>query len=380
MKKIKILFVFGTRPEAIKMAKLIKKVKNNSNFLCKVCVTGQHKQMLDQVLELYGIKPDFDLAIMEPNQDLTDVTIKTLEGLRGIFLDWTPDIALVQGDTSTAFTTSLAAFYQKIHVGHIEAGLRTGDIYSPWPEEMNRVLISKIASLHFAPTTLTKQNLLDEGVDKNNIYLTGNTVMDSLLEMHKKIQNPKIIKSMNKKFNFLDGSKKIILVTGHRRENFGKGFENICLGIKKISNIDNVQIVYPVHLNPNVQEPVNRILSQSNNIHLISPLDYLPFIYLMSISSLILTDSGGIQEEASAFNIPLLVMRDNTERSESIDKKTVKLVGTDAEKIYGESLKFLNLEIKPNFDLSRNPFGDGMASEKIVKIISDFFKKKLKSK
>tara|TARA_B110000459_G_C16562943_1_gene472489 strand:+ start:325 stop:1467 length:1143 start_codon:yes stop_codon:yes gene_type:complete len=380
MKKIKILFVFGTRPEAIKMVKLIKKVKNNSNFLCKVCVTGQHKQMLDQVLELYSIKPDFDLAIMEPNQDLTDVTMKTLEGLRSIFLDWTPNIVLVQGDTSTAFTTSLAAFYQKINVGHIEAGLRTGNIYSPWPEEMNRVLISKIASLHFAPTTLTKKNLLDEGVDKNNIYLTGNTVMDSLLEMHKKIQDPKIIKSMNKKFNFLDKSKKIILVTGHRRENFGGGFENICLGIKKISNIGNVQIVYPVHLNPNVQEPVNRILSQSNNIHLISPLDYLPFIYLMSKSSLILTDSGGIQEEASAFNIPLLVMRDNTERSESIDIKTVKLVGTDAEKIYGESLKFLNLEIKPNFDLSRNPFGDGMASEKIVKIILDFFNKKLKSK
>lgn len=375
MKKIKILFVFGTRPEAIKLVKLVKLVKNNSNFICKVCITGQHKQMLDQVLKLYNIEPDFDLEIMEPNQDLTDVTKKTLLGLRNIFLNWSPNMVLVQGDTSTAFTTALSAFYQKVEVGHIEAGLRTGNKYSPWPEEMNRVLISKIASLHFAPTHLSKTNLIKENIDKNNIHVTGNTVMDSLLEMHKKIQEPEIIKNMAKKFNFLDQSKKIILVTGHRRENFGKGFENMCLGIKKISKISNVQIIYPVHLNPNVQEPVNRILGGSENINLIKPLDYLPFIYLMSKSSIIITDSGGIQEEASAYNIPLLVMRDNTERSESMDTKTVQLVGTDAAMIYKETLKFLDLDFEPHFDLSNNPFGDGKSSEKIIEIILDFYRK-----
>tara|TARA_X000000950_G_C13879400_1_gene646247 strand:- start:1401 stop:2402 length:1002 start_codon:yes stop_codon:yes gene_type:complete len=331
--------------------------------------------MLDQVLKLYDISPDFDLEIMEPNQDLTDVTKKTLLGLRAIFNKWSPNMVLVQGDTSTAFATSLAAFYQKVQVGHIEAGLRTGDMYSPWPEEMNRVLISKIASLHFAPTMLAKKNLLNEGISENSIFITGNTVMDSLSETYKKLQDVEVTHNMSKEFDFIDKTKKLILVTGHRRENFGKGFESMCLGIKEISNIKNVQIIYPVHLNPNVQEPVKRILSNINNIHLIEPLDYLPFIYLMSISSVILTDSGGIQEEASAFNIPLLVMRENTERSESIDIKNVKLVGTDSKKIFDESLSFINLDVKPYFDLSNNPFGDGKASEKIIDVIQNFYKK-----
>ena len=373
MSIIKILFVFGTRPEAIKMAKLIQQIDTNSNFSSKVCVTGQHREMLDQVLELYDIKPDFDLEIMEQNQDLTDVTNKTLTGLRNIFAKWLPDMVLVQGDTSTAFTTALAAFYKKIKVGHIEAGLRTGNIYSPFPEEMNRILLSKIASLHFAPTTLTKENLINEGINRKSIYITGNTVMDSLLEMHKRIHDLEIIDSMKNRFHFLDANKRTILVTGHRRENFGKGFEDICGGIKKISKINDVQIVYPVHLNPNVQEPVNRILSNADNIFLIEPLDYLPFVYLMSQSSLILTDSGGIQEEASAFNIPLLVMRDNTERSESVESKNVRLVGTNSEKIYKESLEFLKLGKVANFDLSNNPFGDGFASEKIINIILEYF-------
>lgn len=371
MNAIKILFVFGTRPEAIKMAKLIQKIKNDSRFFYKVCVTGQHRQMLDQVLDLYDIYPDFDLQIMKPNQDLTDVAKKTLTGLRDIFSEWHPDMVLVQGDTSTAFATSLAAFYQKIEVGHIEAGLRTGDIYSPWPEEMNRVLISKLASVHFAPTSLAKTNLINEGISKENIYLTGNTVMDSLAEMNQRINDSQIKRNMQEKFNFLDPNKKTILVTGHRRENFGEGFKSICIGINKISKIQNVQVVYPVHLNPNVQDPVNNFIEDKDNIHLIKPLDYLPFIYLMSVSSLILTDSGGIQEEASAFNIPLLVMRDNTERSESIHVKTVKLVGTNSEKIYQESLKFINLGVNAKFDLTDNPYGDGLASEKILDIILD---------
>lgn len=373
MNIIKILFVFGTRPEAIKMAKLIQKMRSDSRFVYKVCVTGQHRQMLDQVLDLYDIKPDYDLKIMKPNQDLTDVTKKTLEGLKVIFSEWYPDMALVQGDTSTAFATSLAAFYQKIEVGHIEAGLRTGNIYSPWPEEMNRILISKIASIHFAPTALAKMNLINEGINEKSIYLTGNTVMDSLCEMHERINTSEVKEMMQNKFNFLDPNKKTILVTGHRRENFGEGFKSICKGINKISQIKDIQVVYPVHLNPNVQDPVKNIIEVKDNIHLIEPLDYLPFIYLMSRSSLILTDSGGIQEEASAFNIPLLVMRENTERSESFNLNAVKLVGTNSEKIYEESYKYIKLGLNAKFDLTDNPFGDGLASEKIVDIILDHF-------
>ena len=376
MSIIKILFVFGTRPEAIKMAKLVQKMKCDSRFFYKVCVTGQHRQMLDQVLDLYDIKPDYDLKIMKPNQDLTDVAKKTLGGLKNIFSEWHPDMVLVQGDTSTAFATSLAAFYQKIEVGHIEAGLRTGNIYSPWPEEMNRILISKIASIHFAPTSLAKMNLINEGISKESIYLTGNTVMDSLSEMHQRINHSEVREIMQNKFNFLDSDKKTILVTGHRRENFGEGFKSICQGINKISQIKGVQIVYPVHLNPNVQDPVNSLIEVKDNIHLIEPLDYLPFIYLMSRSSLILTDSGGIQEEASAFNIPLLVMRENTERSESVNIKTVKLVGTNSEKIYEESYKYLKLGLNAKFDLTDNPYGDGLASEKIVDTILDHFNAK----
>lgn len=364
-----ILLVFGTRPEAIKMAPLVLKLKKQQGMSVKVCVTGQHRQMLDQILDLFGIVPDFDLNLMKPNQTLSDITIGVLSGLEKIFYIWKPDVILVHGDTATTFSASLAAYYHKIKVGHVEAGLRTGDIYSPWPEEANRKLTGSLANYHFAPTLSSKNNLLKENVSDENIIVTGNTVIDALLMAKNKIDSDvSLQETLKQKFFFLDKDKKLILVTGHRRENFGQGFLNICQALLEIAQQhENVQIVYPVHLNPNVQEPVKKMLSNIDNIYLIEPQDYLPFIYLLDKSYLILTDSGGIQEEAPSLGKPVLVMRDTTERPEAVEAGTVKLVGTDIG-IIKDSVNNLLVNEKEYAKMSEshNPYGDGLASDKIA--------------
>ena len=374
----KILFVFGTRPEAIKMAPVIKAFKDEKIFDTKVCVTGQHRQMLDQVLDLFDIKPDYDLNIMELGQDLFDITANVLSGMKNILSEYSPDLVLVHGDTSTTSATAISAFYQKIKVGHVEAGLRTGNIYSPWPEEVNRQISGVIANYHFAPTSTSMENLLKENKNKENILVTGNTVIDALflvldkIEKDAKLKNT-ILKSISDQYKF-NSDKKIILVTGHRRENFGEGFTNICKALKKIAdNNHDVDIVYPVHLNPNVQKPVKNILSNSKNIYLINPLSYENFIYLMSKSYFIITDSGGVQEEAPSLGKPVLVLRNTTERPEALEAGTVKLVGTNFEAIVNESQKFLDDEKEyKKMSKAHNPYGDGSASKRIV----NFFKTK----
>lgn len=365
---LKVLTVFGTRPEAIKMAPVVHALARAEGIEAKVCVTAQHRQMLDQVLDLFSIKPDFDLDLMKPGQDLTDITSNVLLGMRKVFKDWKPDWVLVHGDTTTTLATSLAAYYEKIAVGHVEAGLRTGNIYSPWPEEMNRRIAGAIAAVHFAPTETAKANLLREGVAENTILVTGNTVIDALLEVVQRVRTDEtLLADMAQRFGFLDKSKKLILVTGHRRENFGDGFLNICAGLADISQRNDVQIVYPVHLNPNVQEPVNRLLANNPNIHLIQPQDYLPFVYLMDQAYLLLTDSGGIQEEAPSLGKPVLVMRDTTERPEAVSAGTVKLVGTDRQKITEEAHRLLDDELAyQTMSRAHNPYGDGKASNRIT--------------
>lgn len=374
----KVLVVFGTRPEAIKMAPLVKEFKKNSkNFETRVCVTAQHRQMLDQVLEIFDIVPEYDLNVMKTGQDLYDITANVLVGIRGVLADFKPDIVFVHGDTSTTFSASLAAFYSKIKVGHIEAGLRTYDIYSPWPEEGNRQLTGVLANYHFAPTPQSGKNLLKEGKDQKDIYITGNTVIDSLMYVLQRIKNQPELQEKIKSRIFnqyqLDQTRKIILVTGHRRENFGQGFINICEGLKEIAqNNPNIDIVYPVHLNPNVQQPVNDILSSINNIYLIDPLQYEEFIYLMNQSYFIITDSGGIQEEAPSLGKPVLVMRDTTERPEAITAGTVKLVGCDKETIVTEAEKLLHDENEYEImSRAHNPYGDGKACERIVQLIQE---------
>ena len=381
MKK-KILIVFGTRPEAIKMAPLVKEFKKNSDcFDLKVCVTAQHREMLDQVLELFEIVPDFDLDIMKSGQDLYDVTVNVLLGMKEVLLNFTPDIVFVHGDTTTTSATSLAAFYQQIKVAHIEAGLRTGNIYSPWPEEANRQITGVLTNYHFAPTTTSQENLLRENKNIESILVTGNTVIDALYLALNKIKNntkltDDIISLIHSEINsptFNLNSSKFILVTGHRRENHGEGFINICKALKEIAiKNQDIHIVYPVHLNPNVQKPVMELLSNINNIHLISPLQYESFIYLMDKSYFIITDSGGVQEEAPSLEKPVLVMRDTTERPEALEAGTVKLVGTDSELIVKESEELLhNKEKYEKMSKAHNPYGDGKACEKIV----DFFLK-----
>lgn len=369
----KILSVFGTRPEAIKMAPVVKALEVEEAIESKVCVTAQHRQMLDQVLCLFNIVPDFDLDLMEPGQDLTDITVNVLNGMRGVLKEWRPDLILVHGDTTTTFAASLAAYYEKVPVGHVEAGLRTGNIYSPWPEEMNRRLTGAITSLHFAPTEKARQNLLAEGVPGARIYVTGNTVIDALLQVATRVSIDDGLQSdFTAQFPFLDKTKKLILVTGHRRENFGEGFENICRALKGLGKREDVQVVYPVQLNPNVQEPVRRILSGCPQIHLIDPLDYLPFVYLMSRAYLIITDSGGVQEEAPSLGKPVLVMRDTTERPEAVEAGTVKLVGTDVDRIVAEANALL-VDDKTYQAMSRahNPYGDGSAAARIVGILKN---------
>jgi UDP-N-acetylglucosamine 2-epimerase (non-hydrolysing) len=371
---MKVLTVFGTRPEAIKIAPVITALSNLPHIDSRVCVTAQHRQMLDQVLELFEIKPDYDLNIMKPGQDLTDITSNILLALRPILKEFKPDLLLVHGDTTTTLASALAAYYEKITVGHVEAGLRTGNLYAPWPEEMNRAIVGRIAQLHFAPTASAQNNLLREGVDPKTIFVTGNTVIDALLETVHKIDTNLSLKSqMKARFNFIDLDKKLIIVTGHRRENFGDGFERICQALKVLSARPDVQIVYPVHLNPSVQEPVKRILGSCNNVHLIEPLDYLPFVYLMSQSYLIITDSGGVQEEAPSLGKPVLVMRDTTERPEAVTAGTVKLVGTVMQKIIDEAIDLLDSKSAYNaMARAMNPYGDGKAAERIQNIIQQF--------
>ncbi len=370
---LKVLAVFGTRPEAIKMAPVVHALAQAEGIEAKVCVTAQHRQMLDQVLDLFKIKPDFDLDLMKPGQDLTDITSNVLLGIRTVFEQWRPDWVLVHGDTTTTLATSLAAYYDKIKVGHIEAGLRTGNIYSPWPEEMNRRIAGAISAVHFSPTETAKANLLREGVDERYIIVTGNTVIDALLDVVQRIRTDAVlISDMERRFAFLNKSQKLILVTGHRRENFGDGFLNICAALAEISKRDDVQIIYPVHLNPNVQEPVNRLLGSNPNIHLIEPQDYLPFVFLMDKAYLMLTDSGGIQEEAPSLGKPVLVMRDTTERPEAVNAGTVKLVGTDRHMIVTETERLLNDSNEyQRMSLAHNPYGDGNAASRIVNFLLD---------
>ena len=373
----KVLLVFGTRQEAIKMAPLVKAFEQEASIESKVCVTAQHREMLDQVLNVFEIVPEYDLNLMKPGQDLYDITANVLLGMKGILGDFKPDIVLVHGDTTTTSATSLAAFYQKIKVGHVEAGLRTKDIYSPWPEEANRQITGILASYHFAPTTTSRGNLLKEDKDEAAILVTGNTVIDALFLALDKIENNKelksdIIKNINTQYK-LDDSKKLILVTGHRRENFGQGFINICEALKTLAlNNSDIDIVYPVHLNPNVQKPVNKLLSSVSNVHLIAPLQYEAFLYLMSKSYFIITDSGGVQEEAPSLGKPVLVMRDTTERPEALDAGTVKLVGTNSGMIIKEAQMLLDDKLEyEKMSKAHNPYGDGKACEKIVEFIKE---------
>lgn len=373
----KILLIFGTRPEAIKLAPVILKLRAKSKELRTiVCVTAQHRQMLDQVLDIFQIKPDYDLGIMKQNQSLFDVTVNGLKKLKGILMKEKPDIILVQGDTTTTFIASLASYYLKIKIGHIEAGLRTKDKFNPFPEEINRRLADCLADLYFVHTKQAKENLLREGVDKRKIFVTGNTVIDALMMIVKKQKNKRIQKEIEQRFFLNYGisldNKKLILVTGHRRESFGIDFENICKGLKKIalSNQDT-QIIYPVHLNPHVQKPVRKILSGIKNVHLIEPLDYFTFVWLMNRAYLILTDSGGIQEEAPSLGKPVLVMRKKTERTEGIVAGTAKLVGTDSKKIFSEAMKLLKgKKLYQKMSKAVNPYGDGKAAERIVEVLS----------
>jgi UDP-N-acetylglucosamine 2-epimerase (non-hydrolysing) len=384
----KILLVFGTRPEAIKMAPLVKAFQQQKQeFDTQVCVTGQHREMLDQVLRIFDIVPEYDLSIMKNGQDLYDVTTRVLMGMRDVLKEVQPDLVLVHGDTTTSTAAALASFYQQIPVGHVEAGLRTYHIYSPWPEEMNRQITGRIATWHFAPTPLSRQNLISEGIDDSKITVTRNTVIDALhLALHKIEQNSEARKDIENFFvsqgietSLLESwgsGKKLVLITGHRRENFGDGFLNICEGIRELAvKYPDVSFVYPVHLNPNVRQPVNEILKNNGkgslpNVFLIEPLDYLPFVYLMNRSYLVLTDSGGIQEEAPGLGKPVLVMRDTTERPEAVDAGTVLLVGTDKEKIVTEVTRLL--EDKAHYikmSNAFNPYGDGKACERIVEAV-----------
>lgn len=372
---IKALIVFGTRPEAIKMAPVVKALAADAAFEIKVCVTAQHRQMLDQVLDIFKIKPDFDLNLMKPGQDLSDITSNVLLGMRQVYKEWLPDVVLVHGDTTTTLAASLSAYYARVKVAHVEAGLRTHNKYSPWPEEMNRQLTGSLADIHFAPTEKSSANLVAEDISKETIFITGNTVIDALLDVVQRLHADNELKiSFDDRFKFIDPNKRLILVTGHRRENFGIGFENICNALAKIADRGDVQIVYPVHLNPNVQEPVNRILSSHPSIHLIEPQDYLPFVYLMDRSYLMITDSGGVQEEAPSLGKPVLVMRDTTERPEAVDAGTVKLVGTDANAIEREANLLLDDHLSyESMARSHNPYGDGLAASRIRDIVKSFF-------
>jgi UDP-N-acetylglucosamine 2-epimerase (non-hydrolysing) len=383
----KIMLVFGTRPEAIKMAPLVKELQKHSDkFDTIVCVTGQHRQMLDQVLSLFEIVPDYDLNIMKQGQDLTDVTARVLTGMRDVFSQVRPDVVLVHGDTTTSTAAALAAFYQQIPVGHVEAGLRTHNIYSPWPEEMNRQITGRIATYNFSPTPLSRQNLLDEGVNESQIVVTGNTVIDALYMVVDKIKNSQALQeSLSQELlsagydtSRLTSGKKLVLITGHRRENFGDGFVSMCEAIKALTaKYSDVDFVYPMHLNPNVRRPIHEVFGENpddlGNMFFIEPLEYLSFVYLMEKSNIVLTDSGGIQEEAPGLGKPVLVMRDTTERPEALSAGTVKLVGTNYDKIFNEVSALLDNEtIYEAMSKAVNPYGDGRACERIIEFLDSF--------
>lgn len=375
----KVLLIFGTRPEAIKMAPVIKALRrHDSVFETRVCVTAQHRQMLDSVLDLFRIVPDRDLAVMEPNQSLSALTAKCLTGITAVLQQERPDIVLVQGDTTTTFAASLAAYYEKVQVGHIEAGLRTGNKFHPFPEEINRKLTTQVTDLHFAPTSVARANLLRDGVADEAIFVTGNTVIDALLSVARDQSSEENTARWTGFFSAqgltLDPQRRILLVTGHRRESFGEGFENICQAIREISVANpDVDIVYPVHLNPNVQEPVNRILQGLPTVHLIKPIDYEPFVFLMSRAALILTDSGGVQEEGPSFHTPILVMRETTERPEGVEAGVVKLIGTCRSRIVEQTNQILRDPESWNPLSLKNPYGDGRASERIVSVLMRHF-------
>lgn len=364
----RMLIVFGTRPEAIKMAPVVKAFRGHPGVEVAVCVTGQHRQMLDQVLALFDIRPEFDLDIMTPGQDLNDVTAAILVGLKPVFAAFQPTRVLVHGDTVTSFATTLCAYYHRIPVGHVEAGLRTGNLYSPWPEEGMRRLTGGIADQHYTPIESSRQNLLRENIPAQKIFVTGNSVIDALLEISYKIEQDSALRlSLSQRFAFLDGRKRLLLVTGHRRENHGEGFERICRALRQLATRDDVQIVYPVHLNPNVLDVVQRNLGAVANIFLIEPQDYLAFVYLMKRCYLILTDSGGIQEEAPTLGKPVLCMRDTTERPTAVTAGTVYLVGTDEQAIVAKTCQLLDDEqAYQAMSLAMNPYGDGKTSERIV--------------
>jgi UDP-N-acetylglucosamine 2-epimerase (non-hydrolysing) len=372
---MKIIVIFGTRPEAIKMAPVVQALQHAKTADVRVCVTAQHRQMLDQVLGLFDIRPDHDLNLMEPGQDLTDLSANVLKGLRPVLAMEKPDLVLLHGDTTTTLAGALAAYYQRIPVGHVEAGLRTGNIYAPWPEEMNRRIVGAIADLHFAPTTRARDNLLGEGVGAEKIHVTGNTVIDALLSaVDKARSNPQLLRQ----FGFLDPARRTILVTGHRRENFGEGFQRICRALGSLVKRGDVQIVYPVHPNPNVLGPVREALGNRDNVHLIEPLDYLPFVALMDHAYFIITDSGGVQEEAPSLGKPVLVMRETTERPEALEAGTVRLVGTEEKRIVREAMRLLD-DPKAYAAMSRaqNPYGDGRAAGRIVEVIQQRFESSL---
>jgi len=364
----KMITIFGTRPEAIKMAPLILKAKEGLPFDVRICVTGQHNEMLDQVLDFFRIKPDYDINIMKHNQSLFDITTDILKGLEKVLLTEKPDLVMVQGDATSAFVGALAAFYMKIPIAHIEAGLRSFNKHAPFPEEINRVLVSHIADYHFAPTARAKENLLNEGIKEDRVYVVGNTVIDALYLTLDMIKNEE--DRFSNDFDYLDPEKHLLLVTCHRRESFGEPFRNICLALKEIAEDNNVEIVYPVHLNPNVREPVFEILNGRPNIHLIHPLDYPHLVWLMKKSYLILTDSGGIQEEAPSLGKPVLVMREVTERIEGVEAGTCKVIGTSREKIVEETLRLLtDDEEYSRMARAINPYGDGKSSDRILNII-----------
>ncbi|MCQ0090553.1 non-hydrolyzing UDP-N-acetylglucosamine 2-epimerase [Roseovarius sp. M141] len=369
---MKIIVVFGTRPEAIKMAPVVQRLKQMPGLITHVCVTAQHREMLDQVLRLFGIVPDFDLNIMKPGQDLTDITANILLAMRGILADGSYDRLLVHGDTTTTMAASLAAFYAQVPVGHVEAGLRTGNIHAPWPEEMNRRVVGRIADLHFAPTETARTALRAENVDDASIFVTGNTVIDALHQIVARFDADATLDArMRAQFPMINPDRRMILVTGHRRENFGQGFENICTALRDIAADRDVQIVYPVHLNPRVQAPVHRILGTSTDVHLIAPQDYLPFVWLMRQAHIIVTDSGGVQEEAPALGKPVLVMRDTTERPEAVSAGTVRLVGTDPASIRRETIRLLD-DPAAHSQMARalNPYGDGDAATRIARVLA----------
>jgi UDP-N-acetylglucosamine 2-epimerase len=371
--RAKVMITFGTRPEAIKMAPLVHAVASHPLLDPVVVVTAQHRQMLDQVLDIFDISPDVDLDIMRPGQSLPDLTARILQAMTPVLEELRPDIVLVHGDTSTTLATAMAAFYARIPVGHVEAGLRTGNMQSPWPEEMNRRLAAPLCATHFAPTANSRANLLREGIDGSSVHVTGNTVIDALLQVDARFRvDAQLSARIDSRFPFLDPSRRLILVTGHRRENFGPGFDRICSALARIARRGDVQVVYPVHLNPRVQEPVKRHLSALDNVHLIEPQDYLPFVHLMRRSYLILTDSGGVQEEAPSLGKPVLVMRDTTERPEAVEAGTVRLVGTDEAAIVREVERLLDdPEAYARMAAAHNPYGDGMASGRIAGIVAD---------